>query len=204
MIRQLPWLSACCSLHPTRTFPGTLLSSATTFNTRNYFSSRSCKTVLDKKESTNRSENTTEGKNAQDRTRIKPSFPFKGTLNKCDVNDQPSCVREPTFTVYKENADDKSDGRTYTVCRGDEVLSLPSVTTVLNMTLPEKRNFMLNNWKKGMVKEFGEEGYQQVKDEIKAAGKRFHMVRILRGRNLIPILQTCVNIPCHTDLNCSW
>ena len=135
------------------------------------YSSRSCWNFLDEKEPTNKGRRLGDG---QDPPRFKLTFPFKG---KCGVTDQSSvgcCVPEPTFTVYKGNS---SEVRTYIVERGDEVLSLPSVTTVLNLTLPKSRNFMLNNWKKGMVREYGEVGYQQVRDEIKAAGKEFHAVR---------------------------
>ena len=135
--------------------------------------SRSCCHFLDEKEPTNKRRRLGDG---QDTPRFKLTFPFKG---KCGVNEKPSvgcCVPEPTFTVYKGNS---SEVRTYIVERGDEVLCLPSVTTVLNLTLPKSRNFMLNNWKKGMVREYGEMGYQQVRDEIKAVGKEFHAVRTL-------------------------
>ena len=119
-----------------------------------------------------------------DDTQFNLHFPFRGTLSKCDVSDLSNICRdvpetETTFSIHKCNACDTSDERKYVVCKGDEVFSLPSVTTVLNLTLPKKRNFMLYNWKRGMVREFGEDGYRQVKDEIKAAGCKFHVVIIL-------------------------
>ena len=156
-------------------FKGTSLSlylTATTLDVRNY-SSRGCRKVLDEKELTINTEN------VRDTPRFKLGFPFKGTLNKTGKPGVDGCVPEPTFTVSKGNSGDTLEGRTYLVHCGDEVLSLPSVTTVLSLTLSKKRNFMLNNWKKSIVREYGEVGYHQVKDEIKAAGKDFHVVRTL-------------------------
>ena len=118
---------------------------------------------------------------AEDTASIKLEFPFKGTLNKRDTIDTHNIIQPSTqFTVHRQKSiSDKCDARKYIICKGDEVFCFPSVTTVLSCTLPKKRNFMLSMWKKGIMKEFGEEGYHHFREEIKANGNKFHLVRLV-------------------------
>lgn len=111
-------------------------------------------------------------------------FPFEGTLTYPETSCTPNTSTllhnseniANTFTVHIGNATDGSDARTYFIHKDGERFHLPSVTTILSRTVPKQRGFMLSNWRKGLVKEFGEAGYLQVKDQIKALGSRFHAV----------------------------
>lgn len=38
---------------------------------------------------------------------------------------------------------------------------LPSVTKILNVTMSEKSRLILENWKKGMIKKLGEDGFNK-------------------------------------------
>ena len=114
---------------------------------------------------------------------IELDFPFEGTLNK------PQASREQLTSnrLQHSNGDTLtthigmvtaagSDARTYDIHRNGRVFQLPSVTTVLSHTLPKQRGFMLSHWRKGLVREFGEEGYQQVRNKIIHLGSKFHAV----------------------------
>ena len=126
---------------------------------------------------------------------IELNFPFEGTISKPEIETLPetpethgksvtSTSGGDAFTVHMADATDGSDARVYNICRdGEAVFYLPSVTTILSQTLPRQRGFMLSNWRRGLVKELGEGGYLQVRDQTRASGKRFHAVsKEERGR----------------------
>ena len=119
---------------------------------------------------------------------IELNFPFEGTISKPEIETVPetpethgksvtSTSGGDAFTVHMADATDGSDARVYNICRdGEAVFHLPSVTTILSQTLPRQRGFMLSNWRRGLVRELGEGGYLQVRDQTRASGKRFHAV----------------------------
>lgn len=117
------------------------------------------------------------------------TFPFEGTLDKQELSHTPETLAAlqnsdksgNTFTVHIGNATDGSDARMYCIHKNDETFRLPSVTTILSQTLSKQRGFMLSNWRKGLVKEVGEDGYQQARNQILAVGNRFHEVRREEG-----------------------
>lgn len=117
------------------------------------------------------------------------TFPFEGTLDKQETSHTPETLAPlqnseksgNTFTVHIGNATDGSDARMYCIHKNDDTFHLPSVTTILSQTLPKQRGFMLSNWRKGLVREVGEDGYQQARNQILAVGNRFHEVRREKG-----------------------
>ena len=117
-------------------------------------------------------------------TDIELNFPFEGTIEKSKFSDkldasQLKNLSDSTtapFSVHITDTNEVQGGRAYTVRKDGEIFNFPSVTTVLSQTLPKQRGFMLSNWRKRVVKESGEDGYLQVRDEIKALGNRFHEV----------------------------
>jgi hypothetical protein len=127
---------------------------------------------------------------------IELNFPFEGTLNKpespCLLESltqlqNPSEDTTKTFSIHihKNSTNSESNARTYSIQKDDEIFFFPSVTTILSHTLPKRRGFMLSNWKRNLVKEFGEDGYLQVRDQIRELGIRFHAVRRERRRKLL-------------------
>ena len=125
---------------------------------------------------TMRSRTTAEGSDHH-KAAIELNFPFRGTLSKCDTFDHSKPLPETKFTVHQHNCGSDAQ-RKYMISCSDEMLHFPSVTTVLSCTVPKKRKFMLSMWKKGIVREYGEDGYHQIRDEIKALGNKFHLVRL--------------------------
>ena len=114
---------------------------------------------------------------------ISLNFPFEGTLHKQEASGAFKTSKhlqnlvENVFTVHIGTASSGSDTRMYNIHKNGEVFHLPSVTTVLGQTLPRQRSFMLSRWKKGVVREVGENGYLQVRDQFRNLGSRFHEVR---------------------------
>ncbi len=78
--------------------------------------------------------------------------------------------------------EDGLEGRYYLFQSSDhERYRLPSVTTVLQSTLPNSSWFGLNNWRKSMIEEHGTEGYMKKRKEIIRSGTLFHEVRNLES-----------------------
>lgn len=123
----------------------------------------------------------------QGMTNIELNFPFEGTIEKSKFSGELDASKlqnlsdstTAPFSVHIRDTSGVLGGRSYTVQKDGEIFNFPSVTTVLSHTVPKQRGFMLSNWRKGLVKEFGEDGYLQVRDEIKALGNRFHEVKYL-------------------------
>lgn len=55
----------------------------------------------------------------------------------------------------------------------------PSVTTVLSNTPTRSQYYRLRNWKKSMIKKYGEEQFENFQQQTKDAGTQFHQVRLL-------------------------
>ena len=140
---------------------------------------------------------------------IELNFPFEGTISKPEIETVPKTSEThgksvtatsggDAFTVHMADATDGSDARVYNIRRnGEAVFHLPSVTTILSQTLPRQRGFMLSNWRRGLVRELGEGGYLQVRDQTRASGKRFHAVSNEEGgrevgRGWTKIEQVCM------------
>ena len=105
-----------------------------------------------------------------------PLFPFEGTTNvPVDEEQLPAQNAEPQLTIIDRIT--TKTRRTYHI-RLDDGTSyrLPSVTTILEETQPVSRQFMLRNWAKGLIKEHGKEGFDQIKRDIQNNGTHFHQV----------------------------
>lgn len=114
-------------------------------------------------------------------------FPFEGAAPKRaegetgglsslegEENDTPA---NDSFTVGRR---DTLEGRFYHIVAGVEgsEFEFPSVTTVLESTMPPSNYYSLMNWRRGQIKEHGEEGYRRMNAERLRIGIGFHKVRI--------------------------
>ena len=54
----------------------------------------------------------------------------------------------------------------------------PSVTTILDATRPKNELYALHNWRRGLIKELGEGGYNDEVNKIKNRGTTFHQVNV--------------------------
>lgn len=89
------------------------------------------------------------------------------------IIDEDSSTASDTF-ITKE---DTVEGRYYLFQSLDqEQYRLPSVTTVLQSTLPRSSWFGLRNWRKNMIEEHGEQGYRRIRSETIRSGTLFHQV----------------------------
>ena len=113
-------------------------------------------------------------------TPLLPLFPFEG---------QPSGIAsysplDDEFGSYSENVDydikrvDSSHGRFYHISSSKESFCFPSVTTVLDATMPKAMFYRLQNWKKSMVKEHGRTEFKKISANTLQSGTKFHKVCI--------------------------
>lgn len=74
--------------------------------------------------------------------------------------------------------DEYSSDRFYKFTQRDEVVEqlLPSVTTVLQCTMPARGRFRLYNWRKSMIKKHGERQFYKLKNDTIRNGSQFHKV----------------------------
>ena len=77
---------------------------------------------------------------------------------------------------YEGRTDDSYGDRHYNYVSGNERMKFPSVTTVLEKTIPNGRYFALRNWEKGSVDKHGKEGHKKLKETILNEGIEFHSV----------------------------
>lgn len=75
--------------------------------------------------------------------------------------------------------EDTTDGRYYVFKDGYSNYKLPSVTTILQATLPRSSWFSLRNWRLGMIQEHGEEGFMKWRQQVVSDGQKFHTVRVI-------------------------
>ena len=115
------------------------------------------------------------------------SFPFEGS-SYTETDDE--------FGIHHHNLSDlhclgarsvihrmddcTSEDRFYHISSAGASVVFPSVTTVLSHTLTKSRYYMLRNWKKNMVKEHGEEGFESIQQQTKDTGTHFHKVSEFR------------------------
>ena len=89
----------------------------------------------------------------------------------------------PDTYINKENS---RDGRYYVFqSPSQERYKLPSVTTILQDTMPRNNWFGLHNWRQSMIQEHGEKGYQEWRQEVIRSGKKFHKVQRLKESNTL-------------------
>lgn len=100
-------------------------------------------------------------------TRAEPSFPFEGVESaKCHASSD----------IDIERVDSLNGVRHYVINSPEESYRFPSVTTVLDATQPPEMYFRLRNWRKGLVREHGEQGSINIAQGIIRSGKNFHKV----------------------------
>ena len=94
----------------------------------------------------------------------------------------PSKCTLHSTSIHNDTLIDKEEsieGRYYLFRGSDmEKVKLPSVTTVLQATLPQSAWFGLRNWRKNMIEEHGEKGYRRIRSETIQNGKNFHQVHV--------------------------
>ena len=103
-------------------------------------------------------------------------FPFTGTNNEIEKTKTSKTKQQdpPDAFVTKE---DSLEGRYYLFESCDqEQYRLPSVTTVLQSTMPSSSWFGLHQWRKGMIEEHGEKEYKRIRNETIRSGTLFHQV----------------------------
>ena len=115
------------------------------------------------------------------------SFPFEGssyteTDDEFGINHRDVCGLHCSGdrSVIHRMDDCTPEGRFYHISSASESVVFPSVTTVLGHTLTKSRYYMLRNWKKSMVKEHGEEGFESIQQQTKDTGTHFHNVSEFR------------------------
>ncbi len=113
-----------------------------------------------------KSKTQTETKTEVQHTQAVPSFPFEG-VDSANHYDRSSTV---------ERVDSLSGVRHYLINFPEESYCFPSVTTVLDGTESQATYFKLQNWRKGLVKEHGKQGFINIARDIIQSGKNFHKV----------------------------
>ena len=105
------------------------------------------------------------------------NFPFEGKRKKVSTKASGTSSTPPGSPFTACIVSNESGERVYNIQRDGLVFQFPSVTTILGGTMPKKRAFMLDSWRKGLVKERGEGGYQELVEKTRGLGSRFHKVR---------------------------
>ena len=112
-------------------------------------------------------------------------FPFTSTNNKIEKATPTKSKTKTSITKQQDPPDefvtreDSLEGRYYLFESSDhEQYRLPSVTTVLQSTMPNSSSFGLQQWRKGMIQEHGEKGYEKIRSDIIRSGTLFHQVGV--------------------------
>ena len=74
------------------------------------------------------------------------------------------------------NSQETLEGRFYNLKSLTDDYCFPSVTTILEGTVAKNSYFQLFNWKRKMIKEHGEEGFDAIQRNTLRSGVNFHMV----------------------------
>ena len=114
-------------------------------------------------------------------------FPFEGSsytetddefgIPHCDLSGL-RCSGDRS--VIHRMDDCTSEDRFYCISSAGASVVFPSVTTILRHTWAKSQYYMLRNWKKSMVKEYGEEGFENIQQQTKNIGTHFHKVSELK------------------------
>lgn len=130
------------------------------------------------------------------------SFPV-GTAKFITPQDEQCGSTDLTLPVnWQEVLSDFISKQTLTVSEGDSVISnlayknilnvfsiknLPSVTSILNKTLPPTSRLLLQRWKIKMVREMGQTKFQKYVEELKENGSNFHLYiqRVLADEDVV-------------------
>ena len=134
--------------------------------------------------------------NSKDRLNAVPpplSFPFDGSsyMEIDDFNMRHCASINESYSADSlsvQRMDDyRSEGRFYRILSAGASVLFPSVTTILSNTPTRPQYYRLRNWKKNMIKQHGEEQFENIQQQTKAAGTHFHQVRIyLAGHVVFP------------------
>lgn len=121
------------------------------------------------------------------------SFPFDGSnyteideFNVCHCASINESYSADSLSVQRMD-DYRSEGRFYRILSAGATVLFPSVTTVLSNTPTRPQYYRLRNWKKNMIKQHGEEQFENIQQQTKDAGTLFHQVRTyLAGHVVFP------------------
>lgn len=78
------------------------------------------------------------------------------------------------ITNYPIMCDKASDDKIANIL-ADKTFQLPSISKVLQATMPESSRIALNRWKLAKIAELGEAGFKQYEQETLQIGKQFHL-----------------------------
>lgn len=122
-----------------------------------------------KKSITEKEKTKIEAKNVEN-LQVEPSFPFEcaesANGHRNDVS--PDVERVDSLNGVRHY---------YVTTNPEECYCFPSVTTVLDATQPPEMYFRLRHWRKGLVREHGEQGSIDIARGIIESGKNFHKVQ---------------------------
>ncbi|OWF36264.1 mitochondrial genome maintenance exonuclease 1-like [Mizuhopecten yessoensis] len=102
-----------------------------------------------------------------------------GFVRKC-------CLYSPLDQI-KVNSDLNGDHMKYKkFVDGLSLSSIPSVTTIINATMPDNARYFLNRWKKQMIEELTEEGFKIHQKKTLDLGKNLHscIQKYLNGESM--------------------
>lgn len=113
------------------------------------------------------------------------SFPFDGS-SYTETDDEfgiyhhgladLSCSNNSSVIHMMENC--SSEDRFYRVSSSAESVIFPSVTTVLGNTVSKSQYYRLRNWKRNMIKEYGEAEFESIQQQTRDIGTHFHQVSV--------------------------
>ena len=114
------------------------------------------------------------------------SFPFLGLSDKNQsdhvsypitlVLDGEGKTRRQEDVVERIDSKHSGDRRYKFTADNGDVQIFPSVTTVLQNTMPAVKRIILSNWQKKVVRQYGAKGFDELKKTVVDNGKIFHKV----------------------------
>lgn len=107
------------------------------------------------------------------------SFPFDGKVYTQVDDEFFSDMPRPRDSSNIHVVDNTlSADRFYRISSGGASVVYPSVTTILSNTITTPQYYRLRNWKRSMIKAYGEEGFQNIRKQTIDTGTHFHKVRV--------------------------
>ncbi|EDL95170.1 similar to RIKEN cDNA 8430406I07, isoform CRA_a [Rattus norvegicus] len=101
-----------------------------------------------------------------------------GPVSKCKVPEQEQQARVPQhwFPIFNEEKNGKphTNGSSSPLKIPLQRNMIPSVTRILQHTMPSEQSFFLERWKQRMVLELGEDGFAEYTSNVFLQGKQFH------------------------------